>query len=82
VKKMIAIINYEALKTAAEQLGVHNLPEAVTAEDLEDPDMIQKLHHAMMEIHLEEGALICPVTKRRFPVSKGIANMLLNADEV
>lgn len=29
-----------------------------------------------------EGSLICPETGRKFPVSKGIPNMLLNEDEV
>jgi multifunctional methyltransferase subunit TRM112 len=79
---MMGTVNYEALRAAAEQVGVHDLPKTVAAEELEDPDVIQKLHHAMLEVHLEEGALICPETRRRFPVSKGIANMLLNADEV
>jgi multifunctional methyltransferase subunit TRM112 len=34
------------------------------------------------QVHLEEGALICPETGRRFPVTKGVPNMLLNEDEV
>ena len=34
------------------------------------------------QVHLEEGALVCPETGRRFPVSKGIPNMLLNEDEL
>ena len=29
-----------------------------------------------------EGALICPETGRRFPITGGIPNMLLNEDEV
>jgi uncharacterized protein YbaR (Trm112 family) len=36
----------------------------------------------LLQVHLEEGALVCPETGRRFPVSKGIPNMLLNEDEV
>jgi multifunctional methyltransferase subunit TRM112 len=34
------------------------------------------------QVCLEEGILICPETGRRFPVAKGIPNMLLNEDEV
>lgn len=34
------------------------------------------------QVCLEEGSLVCPETGRRFPVSKGIPNMLLNEDEV
>ena len=34
-----------------------------------------------MQVQLLEGALICPETGRRFRVSKGIPNLLLNEDE-
>lgn len=64
------------------QMGVTDLPDALTPELLEDDDVIAKLHHALLEVHLEEGALVCPETGRRFPVSQGIPNMLLNEDEV
>lgn len=35
-----------------------------------------------VQVCLEDGALICPETGRRFPVVNGIPNMLLNEDEV
>ena len=34
-----------------------------------------------VQLHVEEGQLICPESGRRFPISKGIPNMLLNEDE-
>jgi multifunctional methyltransferase subunit TRM112 len=75
-------VDYSVLKAAAEQMGVTGLPDELTDELLEDVDVLQKLHHSLLEVHLEEGALICPETGRRFPVSQGIPNMLLNDDEV
>lgn len=75
-------VDYPALKQAAKQLGVSGLPDTLSEELLEDPDVMQKLHHCLLEVHLEEGALICPESGRRFPVSQGIPNMLLNEDEV
>lgn len=33
------------------------------------------------QLHVEEGQLICPESGRRFPIQKGIPNMLLNEDE-
>ena len=36
---------------------------------------------ALVQVQLVEGALICPETGRRFRVSKGIPNLLLNEDE-
>ena len=47
----------------------------------EDFDFLHSFHHALLEVTLEEGALICPETGRKFPVKKGIPNMLLNEDE-
>jgi multifunctional methyltransferase subunit TRM112 len=31
---------------------------------------------------VEEGTLVCPESGRKFPINKGIPNMLLNEDEV
>ena len=55
---------------------------AVTPAMLEDDDdFLRAFHHALLEVHLEEGALLCPETGRRFTVSQGIPNLLLQEDE-
>jgi multifunctional methyltransferase subunit TRM112 len=82
IKKMMARIDYSALKQGAEQMGVEGLPDAWEEGFWEDADMVQRLHHALLEVHLEEGALICPESGRRFPVQQGVPNMLLHEDEV
>jgi multifunctional methyltransferase subunit TRM112 len=48
---------------------------------LQDDGFLQKFHHALLEVTLEEGALVCPETGRKFVVSKGIPNLLLTEDE-
>eukprot|EP00250_Pteridium_aquilinum_P002279 c12477_g1_i1 orf=101-469(+) len=75
-------LEWKAFRQAAQSLGVDDLPEQVEPDLLLDEEFLRKFHHALLEIHLEEGALVCPETGRRFPVSKGIPNMLLNEDEV
>ena len=47
--------------------GVDDLPEAPPSEAQlqEDDDLLKRLHHALLEVHLEEGALICPETGER-----------------
>lgn len=62
--------------------GVDNLPQTATPDMLQDDDFLQAFHHALLEVTLEEGALICPETGRKFNVSKGIPNLLLNEDEI
>lgn len=34
-----------------------------------------------VQVVMEEGNLVCPETGRKFPVVKGIPNLILNEDE-
>ena len=82
LKNMFSKIEWNALFGAAQTMGYTDLPAEVDSSMLESDDFLKKFHHALLELHLEEGALICPETGRRFPVNKGIPNMLLHEDEV
>lgn len=78
-------IDWPALVGSARALGFHDLlPNE--APDLSllasDDDLLHRFHRALLELHIEEGGLICPETGRRFPINKGIPNMLLHEDEV
>jgi multifunctional methyltransferase subunit TRM112 len=75
-------IEWAALREAALAMGAgEGLPEAVTEAMLEgDEAFLKAFHHALLEVHLEEGALVCPETGRRFPVAQGIPNLLLQED--
>ncbi|DBA91413.1 hypothetical protein WJX79_007534 [Trebouxia sp. C0005] len=74
-------IEWKALKEAAESLGMTGLPSEVAPDMLQNEDFLQQFHHALLEVQLEEGALVCPETGRRFTVLNGIPNLLLNEDE-
>jgi len=63
-------------------LGVSDLPELLTDLDKCDDSLLRSFHYALLDLHVKEGYLICPDTGRRFPITKGIPNMLLNEDEV
>lgn len=58
------------------------LPEVVQPEMLESDTFLKALHHVLLEVHVEEGVLICPESGHRFPISQGIPNMLLDEDKV
>lgn len=75
-------IEWKALVNASKALGYGELPENAEPSMLDSDDFLQRFHHALLELHLEEGALVCPETGRKFPVNKGIPNMLLHEDEV
>ncbi|XP_073127761.1 multifunctional methyltransferase subunit TRM112 homolog A [Henckelia pumila] len=82
LKNMFAKVEWNALVEASKAMGYFELPDNVESSMLESDEFLQKFHHALLELHLEDGALICPETGRKFPVSKGIPNMLLHEDEV
>lgn len=82
LKHIFPKIEWKALHDAAKKMDDNDLPEQADANMLENDDFLHRFHHALLELHLEEGALICPETGRRFPVNKGIPNMLLHEDEV
>ncbi|KAK8647435.1 hypothetical protein V6N13_121173 [Hibiscus sabdariffa] len=72
-------IHWKAFSDASRIMGYNQLPEEPPEPSV---DFLGKFHHALLELHLEEGALLCPQTGRKFPVTKGIPNMLLLEDEL
>lgn len=82
LRNMFAKIEWKALVEASRTLGYAELPDSAEFSMLESDEFLQRFHHALLELHLEEGALVCPETGRKFPVNKGIPNMLLHEDEV
>ncbi len=37
-----------------------------------DIALLKSVHHLLFEIHVIEGALVCPESGRRFPIKEGI----------
>ena len=82
LKERIPRLNWSALRSAAQAVGIA-LPETLDLSSvLENEDMLETVHHALMEVHVIEGYLECPESQRRFPIHGGIPNMLLNEDEI
>ncbi|TFY59204.1 hypothetical protein EVJ58_g5924 [Rhodofomes roseus] len=73
LRGFIPRLEWGALVDAARQLGDTSLP-AEPPEMLDD-DFLQKLHHVLLEVHVEEGAMICPNCNHVYPISNGIPNM-------
>ncbi|CDZ97767.1 Uncharacterized conserved protein [Phaffia rhodozyma] len=76
-------IEWPALVATARALGDTSLPE--TTPDPSSPpseEVLRALHHVLMEIHIEEGSMICPNCSHSYPISNGIPNMLLAEHEI
>ena len=58
------------------------LPAEVCDDYANNEEFLKKVHHVIMEIDVIGGELECPQSGRKFPISRGIPNMLLNEDEV
>nr|CAB3267258.1 multifunctional methyltransferase subunit TRM112-like protein [Phallusia mammillata] len=83
ISRMMSRIEWPALVKAMEWIGKKDcLPEEPIENCEKDNDFLQKAHHALMEIEVITGSLKCPESGRKFPISNGIPNMLLNEDEV
>jgi len=48
----------------------------------EDEEFLMNLHEIVCQRHIVEGAMVCNNCSREYPIKNGIANMLLNEDEV
>lgn len=85
VKRMLPKLEYSALKSASDSVLPDNeekLPTNMPENWSENDDFLKRIHHILLEVEVEEGHLECPETARKFNITKGIPNMLANADEV
>ncbi|OAX43793.1 Trm112p-domain-containing protein [Rhizopogon vinicolor AM-OR11-026] len=80
IRNMLSRLEWTALVNAAKQVGDTSLP--LEQPDMMDDELLQKLHHALMEIHVIEGAMVCQNCKHVYPISNGIPNMLLAEHEI
>eukprot|EP00471_Norrisiella_sphaerica_P001442 CAMPEP_0184480252 /NCGR_PEP_ID=MMETSP0113_2-20130426/1749_1 /TAXON_ID=91329 /ORGANISM="Norrisiella sphaerica, Strain BC52" /LENGTH=117 /DNA_ID=CAMNT_0026858611 /DNA_START=241 /DNA_END=594 /DNA_ORIENTATION=+ len=84
IVNLLPKIDYKALQYAATTVGIKDLPSELPKKiDQEEHDaLLKKLHHILLEVHVEEGKLVCPKSSREFTIKQGIPNMRLNEDEV
>lgn len=82
VKGILGMLDWSALVKAASEMGLENaLPPTLTEDLAKDEDFLRALFHVLMNVHLVNGILTCPVTGREFPVMDGIPNMMLEEEE-
>ncbi|KAK2719024.1 multifunctional methyltransferase subunit TRM112-like protein [Artemia franciscana] len=83
IARMIPKLEWPAVCQAAEDLGIGlDLPREVISDYQTNENFLRKAHHVLMEVEVINGDLVCPETERKFPVSDGVPNMLVNEDEV
>ncbi|KAG9407143.1 hypothetical protein AC1031_001840 [Aphanomyces cochlioides] len=81
IVKMVGKIDWAAFKAGATALQLE-VAETLTEEDKTNEEVLKKIHHALLDVHVKKGTLVCPESGREFPIVDGIPNMLLREDEV
>ncbi|CAH4028700.1 unnamed protein product [Pieris brassicae] len=83
ITRIIPKLDWEVLWRAADSIGHSDgLPQTIEPKFEENNEFLKKVHRVLLEVDIEEGNLVCPESGRRFPISKGIPNMLLTEAEV
>ncbi|PSN53018.1 Multifunctional methyltransferase subunit TRM112-like protein [Blattella germanica] len=83
VLRIIPKLDWEVLWNAADSIGHSgDLPQTLCEDYENDVDFLKKVHHVLLEVEVINGELVCPESGRKFPINKGIPNMLLNEDEL
>ncbi|KAF9220707.1 Trm112p-domain-containing protein [Gyrodon lividus] len=80
VTNILPRLEWGALVDAAKLVGDTSLPPE--RPEMMDDDLLKNIHHVLLEIHVVEGAMICPNCKHSYPISNGIPNMLLAEHEI
>ncbi|ODN00446.1 hypothetical protein Ocin01_06209 [Orchesella cincta] len=83
VSRMLPKIDWGVLYEATQSIGqAEAIPQSLADDYEKNEDFLRKAHHALFEIEVINGEMICPETGRKFPIKDGIPNMLVNEDEV
>lgn len=71
------------LYSAVDSIGhSKDLPKETPENFESNEEFLKQAHRALLEIEIIQGELVCPDSGRKFPISNGIPNMLLNEDEI
>ena len=83
ISRMIPKLDWDVLCNAADTIShLGELPKTLPDSFDQNESFLKKAHHVMLEVEVVNGELICPETGRKFQITDGIPNMLLNEDEV
>lgn len=56
--------------------------QSTAAAAAQEEEFLRALHKTLFDVHVIEGALVCPETGRRFPINGGVPNMMLEDAEL
>ena len=82
IGRLLGKLDWKALRQTASELGIAELPESIPSNFEQDESFLRSVHALVMDVHVTEGAMVCPNCSRKYPIKNSIPNMLLRDDEV
>eukprot|EP01118_Nematostelium_gracile_P019820 TRINITY_DN9350_c0_g1_i2.p1 TRINITY_DN9350_c0_g1~~TRINITY_DN9350_c0_g1_i2.p1 ORF type:complete len:139 (+),score=25.77 TRINITY_DN9350_c0_g1_i2:55-417(+) len=79
ITHMIPKLDWPSLVLACKDLNIV-IPEQLPTNL--DQDTLKKMHDILVDVHIQEGSMVCSNCSREFPITNGVPNMLLTEDEV
>ena len=80
--RLLTKLDWDGLRQTASELGIAELPPSPPPAPEKDEAFLKSVHDLVLDVHITDGALVCPNCGRRYPITKGIPNMLLRDDEL
>lgn len=82
ITRLIPKLDWAMIYSAAQEVDLaDDVPMKRPENFEEDNELLERLHHLLLEVDIVEGQLECPDTGRIFPIIDGIPHMLVNEDE-
>ena len=82
---LISLIESERLNWAGLVSGAHDIglamPAQLPADWKTNEQFLRALWDVVMDCQVMEGAMVCPVCGREYPIKEGIPNMVLSEQE-
>ncbi|KAK7574489.1 hypothetical protein V9T40_011680 [Parthenolecanium corni] len=83
ITRLIPKLDWNVFWSTAKQIGYEgSLTQQIIADYENNENFLKDVHHALVEVDIFEGELICPETNRKFPITDGIPNMLIKDNEL
>ena len=76
MKRILPSLHWPGVLIAAEAINLNGMPAEFSVALLDDNDFLQAAHRLLLDVHIKTGNLICPDTKRKFPIEAGIPNLM------
>lgn len=83
IGRLIPKLDWAIIYLAAQEVELaDNIPMTRPENFLEDYELLERLHHLLLEVDIVEGQMECPDTGRIFPIKDGQPDMYYNEDKL